>query len=189
MISSVLGHFLDRPLFPIAKRIRINPNLITISGFAITLTAAFVIPRNLRFGGLLILAGGLFDALDGIVARTNGRTTKFGAFLDSLLDRLSDALIFISLAWHLYIRGDRTSALLSLGAMVGAFLVSYARARAEGLGINNQAALLERPERIMLIILGTLTGWLNPALWLMVILTYFTVFQRTYKVWKTDRKV
>lgn len=189
MISSVLGHFLDRPLLPIAKRIRINPNLITLSGFVVTLTAAFVIPGNLRLGGLLVLAGGLFDALDGIVARTNGRTTRFGAFLDSLLDRLSDSLIFISLALYLYIKGDLTGALLSLGAMVGAFLISYARARAEGLGIDNQAGLLERPERIILIIFGALTGWLNPVLWLMIILTYFTVFQRTYRVWKTDRKV
>lgn len=188
MIGSVLGHFLDRPLFPIVKRLRINPNLITIAGFVITLIAAFVIPLDLRLGGLLILAGGLFDALDGIVARTNNRATRFGAFLDSLLDRLSDALIFMSLAVHLYIKRDLTGALLSLAAMVGAFLVSYARARAEGLGIDNQAGLMERPERIILIIFGTLTGWLNLVLWLMVILTYFTVFQRTYRVWETDKK-
>lgn len=184
MISSVFGHFLDKPLFPIVKGIRVNPNLITISGFVITLTAAFVLPLNLRLGGLLILAGGLFDTLDGVVARTNSRTTKFGAFLDSLLDRLSDALIFLSLAWHLAATGEQAGALLSLGTMVGAFLVSYARARSEGLGIDNRAGVMERPERIILIIFGALTGWLNPVLWLMVILTYFTVFQRVYRVWK-----
>lgn len=184
MISSAFGHFLDRPLLPLAKRIRANPNLITITGFVITLTASFVLPLNLRLGGLLILAGGLFDALDGVVARTNSRTTKFGAFLDSLLDRLSDALIFLSLAWHLAAKGDRTGAMLSLGTMVGAFLVSYARARSEGLGIDNRAGVMERPERIIVIIFGTLTGWLNPLLWLMAILTYFTVLQRVYRVWK-----
>ena len=189
MINSVLGHFLDRPLLPMAKRIRVNPNLLTITGFIITLAAAFVLPLNLRIGGLLILAGCLFDTLDGAVARTNKKTTKFGAFLDSLLDRVSDVLIFLSIAWHLAENGDKVGALLSLGTMVGAFLVSYARARSEGLGIDNREGLMERPERIILIIVGTLTGWLKLILWLMVMLTYFTVLQRSYKVWKIDKTV
>ena len=91
MICSRFGHFLDRPLTPLIKKIQLNPNTLTITGFVITAIAAFVIPHNLKLGGLLILAGGLFDALDGIVARVQNKTTRFGAFLDSVLDRYSDA--------------------------------------------------------------------------------------------------
>lgn len=187
MLSSRLGHFLDKPLSPAARKVRINPNLFTIAGFVITIAAAFVIPVSLRMGGLLILAGGIFDVLDGVVARTNSRTTRFGAFLDSVLDRLSDALIFLSIAWYLAGKGEQSGALLSVGTMVGAFLVSYARARAEGLGINNHEGLMERPERMILLIFAVLTGWLSQVLLLMFILTYLTVIQRASAVWKADK--
>lgn len=183
MISYKFGHILDRPLFPIAKGIKLNPNLLTVTGFLITAIAAVVIPMNLRLGGLLILFGAFFDVLDGVVARVNGRTTKFGAFLDSLLDRYSDAFIFLSIAWYFSERGDYTGVSLSIGTMVGALLVSYARARGEGLGIDSQEGLMERPERIILLIFATLTGWLKPVLWIMLILTHLTVVQRSYKVW------
>ncbi|GAB4417319.1 MAG: CDP-alcohol phosphatidyltransferase family protein [Thermodesulfovibrionales bacterium] len=188
MLSARFGHLLDKPLVPLARGIRINPNLLTVTGFMITSIAAIVIPMNLRLGGLLILLGGIFDALDGVVARTNGRSTRFGAFLDSLLDRYSDAFIFLSIAWYLADRGDHTGAFLSIGTMVGAFLVSYARARAEGLGIDSHTGLMERPERIILIVFATLTGWLKPVLWIMFVLTQVTVVQRSYIFWRAKKQ-
>ncbi|HWR59470.1 MAG TPA: CDP-alcohol phosphatidyltransferase family protein [Thermodesulfovibrionales bacterium] len=187
MLSARLGHFLDAPLGPIAKKIRLNPNVLTVAGFAITAAAAFVIPLNLRLGGLLILIGGLCDMSDGIIARVNGRTTSFGAFLDSLLDRYSDAMIFLSISWYLAKTGDHTGAFLGIGTMVGALLVSYARARAEGLDVSGQVGLMERPERIILLVIATLTGWLVPALWVMFVLTHVTVIQRACAVWKAKK--
>lgn len=187
MLSARLGHFLDKPLGPVVKKVPLNPNVLTLAGFAITTAAAFVIPTNLRLGGLLILFGGLCDMGDGILARVNGRTTRFGAFLDSLLDRYSDAFIFLSIAWYLASRGDHSGSFLSIGTMVGALLVSYARARGEGLGIDNQAGLMERPERMILLIFATVTGWLVPVLWIMFVLTHVTVVQRAYAVWKGTR--
>jgi len=184
MIGAKLGHFLDVPLTPIAKKIPLNPNALTIIGFAVTAVAAFVIPYNLRLGGLLILVGALFDVLDGIYARVNNKVTKFGAFLDSVLDRYSDAFIFLSVAWYLAGGDNHTGAFLSLGTLVGAFLISYARARAEGLGGECKTGIMERPERIVLLIFATMTGWLVPVLWVMLILTHVTVFQRVYHVWK-----
>lgn len=184
MLSARFGHFLDKPLGSLAKAIRIDPNVFTAAGFLITAVAAVVIPANLRLGGLLILFGGIFDALDGVVARVNGRATRFGAFLDSLLDRYSDAFLFLSIAWYLAGRGDHTGAFLSIGTMVGAFLVSYARARAEGLGIDGHTGLMERPERILLLIIAALTGWVTPILGVMFVLTHFTVIQRAYMVRK-----
>jgi phosphatidylglycerophosphate synthase len=187
VLSARFGHFLDVPLGPLAKKIRLNPNTLTVAGFAITAAAALVIPLNLRLGGLLILIGGLCDMSDGILARVNGRTTSFGAFLDSLLDRYSDALIFLSISWYLAKTGDHTGALLGIGTMVGALLVSYARARGEGLGVSGQVGLMERPERIILLIFATFTGWLVPVLWVMFILTHLTVVQRAYAVWRARK--
>jgi len=184
MLSAKLGHLFDTPLISVAKRIPFSPNTLSIIGFLITTLAAFVIPWNIRLGGILILTGGIFDMLDGIVARVNGKATRFGAFLDSVLDRYSDAFIFLSISYYLAAKGDHTGAFLSLGTLVGAFLISYARARAEGLDESCHTGLMERPERIILLIFATLTGWVVPVLWVMLVLTHFTVMQRIYHVRK-----
>jgi phosphatidylglycerophosphate synthase len=187
MLSARLGHFLDVPLSFIAKRIPFSPNTLTVTGFVITVIAAFVIPYNIRLGGIFIMIGGIFDMLDGMVARTSGKTTKFGAFLDSVLDRYSDAFLFLSIAWYLAAHGDHAGSFLSLGTLVGAFIISYARARSEGLGESCHTGILERPERIILLIFATLTGWLVPVLWVMLVLTHITVLQRVYHVWRMMR--
>lgn len=187
MLSARLGHFLDAPLRFIAKRIPFSPNTLTVTGFVITAIAAFVIPYNIRLGGIFIMIGGIFDMLDGMVARTSGKTTKFGAFLDSVLDRYSDAFLLLSIAWYLAAHGDHTGSFLSLGTLVGAFIISYARARSEGLGESCHTGILERPERIILLIFATLTGWLVPVLWIMLVLTHITVIQRVYYVWRMMR--
>jgi phosphatidylglycerophosphate synthase len=184
MISDKLGHFLDKPLSPLTKKFPLSPNFLTVTGFLITVIAAFVIPRNIKLGGLLILAGGMFDMLDGIVARTRGKTSRFGAFLDSVLDRYSDAFIFLAIAWYFAEKGNYTGVFLSFGTLVGAFLISYTRARAEGLGESCHVGIMERPERIILLIFATLTGWIIPVLWIMLILTHVTVVQRIYHAWR-----
>ena len=187
MIGAKLGHFLDKPLTPLVKKIPLNPNILTAAGFVITVAAAFVLPYNIRLGGLLILTGGLFDMLDGVSARVNNKVTKFGAFLDSLLDRYSDAFLFLSVAWYLASKGEHTGAFLSLGTLVGAFLISYARARAEGLGEDCKTGIMERPERIILLIFAAMADWFVPVLWIMFVLTHVTVLQRIYHVWKKMR--
>jgi len=187
LLSARFGHFLDKPLTPVARRFTFNPNILTVAGFVITTAAAFMIPVNPRLGGLLILLGGLCDMCDGILARVNGRATSFGAFLDSLLDRYSDAFLFLSIAWYLAGKGDHTGAFLSIGTMVGALLVSYARARGEGLGISSHVGIMERPERIILLIVATLTGWFTAVLWVMFVFTHITVAQRAYVVWKARK--
>jgi phosphatidylglycerophosphate synthase len=184
VLSAKLGHFLDTPLNHIAKRIPFSPNILTIIGFLITVIAAFMIPRNIRLGGILILIGGIFDVLDGIVARSRGKTTEFGAFLDSVLDRYSDAFLFLAIAWYFLDRDNLIGIYLSLGTLLGAFLISYTRARAEGLGKSCHTGLMERPERILFIAFAAITGWLLPVLWIMLVLTHITVLQRIYYVWK-----
>ncbi len=184
MLSAKLGHFLDRPLEPIARRIRLTPNFLTVTGFLITSVAAVTIPFNPRIGGGLILLGGAFDVLDGVVARTNGRVTEFGAFLDSVLDRYSDAFVFLAIAWYMIMHGEETGAALSIGTLIGAFLISYARARAEGIGRECHTGLMERPERVILVSVACITGYFLPILWLLFILTHATVIQRIIHVRK-----
>jgi phosphatidylglycerophosphate synthase len=182
MISARLGHFLDKPLEPIAKHIRITPNFFTVSGFVISTIAAVSIPYNPRIGGVLILCGGVFDVLDGVVARTNGKVTDFGAFLDSVLDRYSDAFIFFAIAWYMFLQGETGGVILSLGSLIGAFIISYARARAEGLGMDCHTGIMERPERIILLAGACLTGYMLPVLWVLFVLTHVTVLQRIMHV-------
>jgi phosphatidylglycerophosphate synthase len=187
MLSARLGHFLDAPFGVLARRIPFSPNVLSVTGFIVTAIAAFVIPHDIRIGGICILTGGILDMLDGMVARTTGRATKFGAYLDSVLDRYSDAFLFLSIAWYLAANGDHTGSFLSIGTLVGAFLISYARARAEGLGESCHTGIMERPERIILLIFATLTGWIVPVLWILFILTHFTVMQRVHYAWKRMR--
>jgi phosphatidylglycerophosphate synthase len=184
MLSNHLGHILDRPLSPLAKRISINPNIITVAGFLVTTCAAVVLTRSLVWGGILILIGGLFDMLDGIIARVNNRATSFGAFLDSVLDRYSDSFLLIGFTWVFYQRGSPEGMFLSVGTLVGSLIISYARARAEGLGRNCHTGLMERPERIILMIFGALTGLVLPVMWVLFVFTHVTVIQRIYHVWK-----
>ncbi len=184
MISAKLGHFLDKPFTPIAKRISISPNILTITGFLITVLAALSIPFSLLSGGLLILLGGFFDMLDGIVARTNGKSTKFGALLDSTLDRYSDSFIFIAVAWYFFDKNNLAGVVLAVLSLVGALLISYVRARAEGIDIECNIGLMERPERVVLLALGCITEWLFAIIIILALLTHATVIQRLWHVYR-----
>jgi phosphatidylglycerophosphate synthase len=155
-----------------------------VVGFLVTVAASVVLVSNPALGGVLVIAGGLFDVLDGVVARVNGRQTKFGAFLDSVLDRFSDAFILLAIGLNLFRHGDIPGMALSVLTIVSSFLISYVRARAEGLGIDCKEGLMERPERILLLSLGAIMGVMVPVLWILLILTQFTVFQRMHHVWK-----
>lgn len=188
MISAKLGHILDKPLEPIARKITLSPNTLTISGFIVTILASALIPFNLLIGGLLILIGGAFDMLDGVVARTNSKNTKFGAFLDSTIDRYCDAFIFIGITWYFFNVSDLLGMLLTVGAMVGALLISYARARAEGLGIECKVGIMERPERIVLISFGCITGLIIYVIAIIFFLNHLTVIQRIIHVYKSQVK-
>ncbi len=182
MIGEKLGHFLDGPLSRIARKIPFSPNTVTIAGFLVTVAASYVLLSDLVLGGILVLAGGFFDMLDGVIARINNKNTRFGAFLDSVLDRYSDAFVLLAIAWNLGTRNEHAGAILCIASLVGALLISYVRARAEGLGAQCSHGLMERPERLILVSFGTISGLILPVLWVLAVLTHFTVFQRIYYV-------
>ena len=187
MISAKFGHVLDKRLAPIAKLISISPNVLSFAGFAVTLAAAMLIPFNATAGGVVILIGGSFDLFDGVVARTNGKDTKFGALLDSTLDRYADAALFLAIIWLFFKEDNLIGIFFTIGSLVGAFLVSYVRARAEGLGIGCNVGLIERPERIILLAAGCLTGRLFPVILVLFVLSHLTVFQRVVHVYRKTK--
>lgn len=158
----------------------ITPNLLTVLGFFLTCGVALVIASGYeRLGGVLVILTGLFDMLDGAMARVSGRKTRFGAFLDSTLDRYSEAAVLAGVLWAY---PEAQTALLVLVVLAGSLLVSYARARAEGLGIDCEVGWLPRPQRIVLLSVGLIVGLVVPALAVLAVLTHITTVQRILHV-------
>jgi CDP-diacylglycerol--glycerol-3-phosphate 3-phosphatidyltransferase len=167
----------------------INPNLLTFIGFLITIFAAVYFARG-RFleAGLVIIFAGIFDMLDGRVARITNSVTKFGAFFDSVLDRYSDIVIFLGLMIY-YSKAQRLSYMVLSGVvMMGAVMTSYTRARAESLIPLCKVGFLERPERLVLLIIGALSNRMAPALWVMAIFSNLTVIHRITYTWREASK-
>jgi len=190
MLTHTAEERLARPLDRIVRLVaHVNPDVLTIIGLALNgvacaliasagSTASGVMPGLLRSGGLVALAASVFDMLDGRVARLRGRETKFGAFLDSTMDRYSDMLLYMGLL-ILYARLEQTpSMVLVWVAAFGGFMTSYARARAESLIPDCTVGFLERPERLVLVILGALTNHMVAVLWVIAVLSNVTAVQR-----------
>jgi CDP-diacylglycerol--glycerol-3-phosphate 3-phosphatidyltransferase len=163
----------------------INPNLITFTGVVISFFVAFDFGHGRFFrGGLILILAGMFDMLDGGVARVTRSETRFGAFYDSVIDRYSDIIILQGLmVW--YARNDRLGYVVLVGVVfMGAVMTSYARARAESLIPACKVGFMERPERIVVLILGALGNRMDAALWVLAVVGNWTVFSRIYYTWK-----
>jgi CDP-diacylglycerol---glycerol-3-phosphate 3-phosphatidyltransferase len=192
MLSKYGRGWIATPLSQIAgllERTGISPNALTIIGFLLTVVVALILATgNLLWGGLLLIAAALFDTLDGALARHSGRTTIFGAFLDSVMDRFSESVTLVALVYYYSGQPDgRLPVILLACTIVGSLMVSYTRARAEAVNIECKEGFFQRTERIVALILGLVTGWMLPVLWLLAILTNFTALQRIYDVYrKTD---
>jgi phosphatidylglycerophosphate synthase len=155
-----------RPVGTAVGRSGISPNAVTMVGLGVQVVVAWLIVTNhLVAAGLLLIAAGLLDTVDGAVAKAGGRASSFGALLDSTTDRLSDALIFVPVAW-VYLAGARADhwvGVAALCAFVASFLVSYVKARAEGLGVQCNVGLIERFERISVMVIALVFNALLPA--------------------------
>ena len=191
MLSDRLGHRLDSYLYPPFKKIfgeKGNPNLFTLLGFFSTLVASWLILKGFWLSaGLAIILSGLFDLLDGVVARNLGKVTIFGSFFDSVMDRYSDLLFLLALSIHYLREGNSGLVILTSMVAIGTALIPYVRAKAESLRISCHIGLMERAERIILLSLGALLNWMEPVLWILAILTHFTVLHRIYYVWRQLR--
>jgi CDP-diacylglycerol--glycerol-3-phosphate 3-phosphatidyltransferase len=175
-----------KPLGDGLRRTGLTPDHLTIVGLVVGAAAALAIGAGeLRIGLVLVILAALPDLLDGALARASGASSQRGAFFDSTVDRLTDALLLGGIAWHLASTESAHMSILPFAVMAVSSLISYQRAKAESLGLDAKGGLMERAERIVLLCLGLLFDvLLIPILWVMLALTCVTAVQRFVKVWR-----
>ena len=174
---------LIRPLARILSAIRVRPDALTVAGWVLSVCAATLFALGYtKTAGAVMLFAGLFDALDGAVARESNLMSSFGAFLDSTLDRLSESAIFVGILFFYASSSRPYEALLAGVAMPFSVMTSYARARAEGLGLECEVGLLERAGRVVILSLFSLTGFLIAGVGLVAVGALVTTVQRIFHV-------
>ena len=181
-----LRPLLTKMLNPVARNMNINPNVVTVISPFVALIAAYGFANKmLLLGVVAILLSGFLDVVDGAVARYHGRASKFGAFLDSTMDRFADAIIYIGIIF-----GGYCDWFWGVLAIHSAICVSYVRARAESQGVDCSVGIAERAVRLIILMVGALIAYfagdiyLTYVIYILVILSYFTVGQRILHVWR-----
>ena len=173
------------PVISTLHRLGVTPNQVTVVGTLLNAgVAALIVTDHLIWAGILVLIAGIFDMLDGTLARVSQQVTPFGAFLDSTLDRVSEGIVLAAIAYHLALDGSAVDAALVVLALLGSILVSYTRARAETLGVECKVGIMSRPERIILVAIGLFFNVLPYAIYIMLALTTFTVIQRVVHTYR-----
>ncbi len=190
---SLLPHSVPRritdPIVFLLAKAHVSPNALTLAGVLGSAGAAVLLARGeFLAGGIVVLAAGALDILDGALARATGRVTRFGAVFDSVMDRVSEAAVLFGLLYYYAGRDAREESLLVFAALAGSMLVSYIRARGEILGLPIREGLFTRAERVVVIGLGAIIGQVRIALWILAILANLTALQRFYLVWRKTRQ-
>jgi CDP-diacylglycerol---glycerol-3-phosphate 3-phosphatidyltransferase len=195
LIGSKIGHSLDPVVLRCYRFLfwnrHITPNTLTLIGlcFSIFAFVAIIIRLPLWVAGIILIISGFFDLLDGAVARTTNSVSRFGGFLDSVLDRYSDLLIMLGISIHFLYMNNTFFSVITFIAAIGVAIIPYARARAEAVSIECHNGLLERPERVILLVLGLVFCLLKPVILILAILTHITVIQRIMLTWSTAKKM
>ncbi len=182
----------------------VHPNILTTVGVSINVGCGVLFGFGYFFwAGIVLIIANLFDMLDGNVARLTGNVTKFGSFLDSSLDRLSDMVVFLGIMIF-YAGNSPQHSLLNVAlagtGMIGSVMVSYTTARSEGLGVRANVGFLQRPERIVLLIIGALSTWdwnsdfflfnrMPQVLWVLAVGSVWTLIHRMYFIWGEFRRL
>jgi len=185
----VFGAIIDRIVRWLALS-KIHPNALTFLGLLINIWAAYLFSHgSFRWAGLVVILAGLFDMVDGRVARATSQVTRFGGFFDSVLDRYSDLALFMGLLVYYASINRFFYIVLTAIVMTGSVMVSYTRARAECTIPGCKVGFLERPERVVLIIIGALFDRMAAALWVIAVLSNLTVIHRMIYTWQECRRL
>lgn len=182
----LLAQYFEEPGARLLFAIHLTPNAVTLLGLALTAVAAYLAAQDtFLVAGIVYLVASALDMLDGALARLSDRATRFGAALDSVADRLGEALLLLGLLVFYVDRGNKAGVILVFLALVSSYMVSYLRARGEGLGIAmKDSGLGTRTERVVIVAAGLLTGLVTAALSLVLALSTFTAGQRLYHLWR-----
>jgi len=187
-LRSAVLRYLELPGAKLFRALKFTPNGITILGFLITVLSAYLVGSGwLLAGGIVFLFAGGLDLMDGGLARLTGKASPFGALLDSVFDRLSEASLFVGIAVYALrddISDDRKILFITvlLLALIFSQGVSYLRARGEGLGVFTKAGLMTRPERVLLLGIGLIIGQIEWVLLAIAVVSCFTLFQRMFTI-------
>lgn len=188
-IGIVCGKIIDGIVGALALS-RIHPNVLTFLGLLINTWAAFLFAAgSFRWAALVVIGAGLFDMVDGRVARETNRVTRFGGFFDSVLDRYSDLALYMGLLVYYASINRFFYIVLTAIVMTGSVMVSYTRARAECTIPKCKVGFLERPERVVLIIIGALFDRMAPVLWVIAVLSNLTVIHRMIYTWQEAKRL
>ncbi|MBS1833086.1 MAG: CDP-alcohol phosphatidyltransferase family protein [Acidobacteria bacterium] len=192
-ITSAIGKGGNKILLAIVRGLalsKIHPNVLTALGLVINIFAAWYLARGeFRLAGYIIIGAGLFDMVDGRVARATNQVTRFGGFFDSVVDRYSDLALLVGLlVWYGNIN-RQLYVVLTAVVMMGTVMVSYARARSETEIPTCKVGFMERPERVVLLIIGALAERMAPALWALAILSNLTVIHRMIFTWQETKRL
>lgn len=179
---------LEGPLTRLLVKLRLTPNALTIMGVAAAGGSAYLISTgNFIAGGIVLLLSGVFDLLDGMLARSTNKVTAFGGVLDSVSDRIGEAGILLGLMVFYLNPAMKVELVLIYLTLAGSFMVSYLRSKAEILGIRGDVGIMTRPERIFLLALGLLINQVPIILGIIASLTFVTSGQRLFHIWKASR--
>jgi CDP-diacylglycerol---glycerol-3-phosphate 3-phosphatidyltransferase len=188
-IGIVCGAIIDRIVRWLALS-RIHPNVLTFIGFLVNVYAAYLFSQgSFRAAAVVVIGAGLFDMVDGRVARASNRVTRFGGFFDSVVDRYSDLALLVGLLVYYASINRFFYIVLTAVVMAGSVMVSYTRARAECTIPKCKVGFLERPERIVLIIIGALFDRMAPALWVIAVFSTLTVIHRMIYTWQETKRL
>ena len=189
LIGVVFGWLIDHIVRWLALS-RIHPNVLTFLGLLINVWAAFLFAEGkFRWAAAVVIGAGLFDMVDGRVARATDRVTRFGGFFDSVLDRYSDLGLFIGLLVYYASINRFGYIVLTAVVMTGSVMISYVRARAENSIPKCKVGFLERPERVVLIIIGGLFNRIAAVLWVIAVLSNLTVIHRMIYTWRETQRL
>ena len=170
---------LGDPVARVLLQAHVRPNHLTVVGLGVSIVAATALAHGrLRTGAVLLTLAGLFDFFDGSLARLANRVSAFGAFLDSVVDRYSDLVVLLGVVLFYHWSADTVGLLLTLITVVGTVMVSYTKARAQSIGLACEIGLMERPERLIVLIAGATFHVLTPAMIVLAVLTHLTALQR-----------
>ncbi len=190
----MLGRYRERvrawtnPVGRALFRLRLRPNHLTVIGLGVSFLAASAFSTGrTRAAGVLLIAAGLCDFFDGALARVSGQVTPFGAFLDSVIDRYSDLIVLLGIVVFFARTPHPRGAIVAMAGLIGSMMVSYTKARAESIDVECTVGMMERPERMICLIVGALFHLLEPALWVLAVLSNLTALQRIFFTWRATR--
>ena len=188
----VLSSYVEIPVAAFLARLGFSPNAVTLAGLLVAGGAAYLLSTGqLWAGGIVLLASGVFDLFDGALARATGRESKFGALLDSVTDRVSEVVVLLGLLVFYLNRSSTEGVVLVYVALAGSIMVSYLRARSEGLGIECRVGIMTRPERVAALGVGVIVGywWVTAVLIVLGTIAALTIFTSVQRLFHASRNL